>query len=114
MHHCMMHIMRQKPILGRMTIRKTLPVDEESLALAQAIRTSDTPESTAAQMIAGPLRPNLSEGQALAMLISLGAERLRETILDLQYAAYADTIDDEDRAYADSVRARRTRLSQGD
>lgn len=110
-HHYMMQFVRHGGTLTHMMTRKTVPVDAEALALAQALRTEGTPESQAAQMIAGPLRFNLSEGQALALLVSLGAERLREAVLDLQYAAYAETINDEDRAYADSVRKRRSRLA---
>ena len=111
LHHEVMQNTHHMLILEDMMTRKTVPVEEEPLALVQAIRTPGTPESAAAQMIAGPLRPNLSEGQALALLLSLGVDRVREAVLDLQYAAYAETINDEDRAYEDAVRARRTRLT---
>lgn len=88
--------------------RKSAPLDDEQLAVVEAIHVGGTPERAAFESLVGQARSKVSEAQAISTLVSLGIDRVREAVLDQQYAAYAAAMDDEDREYAETVRARRS------
>ena len=91
--------------------RKSVPVDGDELAVARAVLEDGTPERAAIEALSGPLPGRISEAQALATMLALGAQQVREAVIHAGYAAYAATLDDEDRRHAAVVRSRRSRLT---
>jgi len=91
--------------------RKSVPVDSDELAIARAVLDGATPERAAIEALTGPLPERVSEAQALATMLSLGAQRVREAVIHAGYAAYAASLADEDRQHAAVVRSRRARLT---
>lgn len=91
--------------------RKSVPLEESQLDVVAAVRSSDSPERAALELLVGRLPQNVSESQVLADLVALGAARVREEATHAGYAAYAASVDDDDRQFAAAQRTRRTRLT---
>lgn len=87
--------------------RKSVPVDSDELRLAQAIRELGSPEREAVEAVVGRLPERLSEAQALSALMAVARHSVSDWVTSAGYAAYAEAIDEEDRAFAASTRARR-------
>ncbi|MEU0574526.1 hypothetical protein [Dermacoccus nishinomiyaensis] len=71
------------------------------------MRVITSPERQAVEEVVGPLPAHLSEGQALAALVQVGREHLRERSLDSAYAEYASHETGDDLEHVRSNRARR-------
>ena len=63
--------------------------------------------------VVGPLPAHLSEGQALAALVQVAREHLRERSLDSSYAEYASHETGDDLEHVRSNRARRDQRALG-
>lgn len=92
--------------------RKSVPVAADELQLAQAIREPGSPEREAVEAVVGQLPERLSESQALAALMAVARRSVSDRVTVDGYAAYAAALDDEDRAFAESTRARRAQRAQ--
>lgn len=92
--------------------RKSVPVDADELQLAQAIREPGSPEREAVEAVVGRLPERLSESQALSVLMDIARRSVSDRVTSAGYAAYASALDEEDRAFADSTRARRAERAQ--
>ncbi|OMH23700.1 hypothetical protein BKD30_12165 [Tersicoccus phoenicis] len=84
-----------------------MPVDAAELALADLVRTPGSPERAAVEAIVGPLPERLSEAQTISSLLAVARATVRDEVIASGYAAYAATLDDDDRAFAAATRARR-------
>ncbi len=87
--------------------RKSVPVDSDELRLAQAIRELGSPEREAVEAVIGRLPERLSEAQALSALMAVARHSVSDWVTAAGYAAYGEALDEEDRAFAASTRARR-------
>lgn len=87
--------------------RKSVPLDAETDTLAHEVREPGTPARRAVESVVGPLPDTLSEAQALANLLAVARASVRDQVNATGYAAYAASVDDEDRAFAAAARARR-------
>ena len=87
--------------------RKSVPVDAEMSTFTRDIRTPGTPAREAVEALVGPLPDHLSEAQALSTLLNVARDKVKETANASGYAAYAATLNEEDRAAADHGRKRR-------
>ena len=87
--------------------RKSVPLHDDQLTLAEQVREPSTPEREAVESVIGPLPGRLSEAQALAALMSVATRSVCEQVTSAGYAAYAAALDEEDRAFATATRARR-------
>lgn len=95
-------------LMNSMTLsRKSVPVDLDELELAKKIREPGTPEREAVESVVGPLPARLSESQALSALMSVARRSVRDQVTSAGYAAYAAALDEEDREFAATTRARR-------
>ncbi len=88
------------------TIRKTVPLNPEELALLEASRSQGSPAHQALTELLGPAAAK-SEASVLHAAVSLGLSVIQERVADHGYAALAAAQDDEDRAYHKAMRARR-------
>lgn len=93
--------------MANTTVRKSVPVSQDDLDVVGRIREQDSPERTYVESALGELPVNLSESQALAELVALGAKAVRERALDSAYEAYAQQLLEEDKAYRETSKARR-------
>ena len=92
--------------------RKSVPVDADVLQLAQAIREPGSPERAAVEAVVGPLPERLSESQALSVLMGIARRSVSDQVVSAGYAVYSAALDEEDRAFAESTRARRAQRAQ--
>lgn len=88
-------------------IRKSVPVSVIDLEFTDRVRVITSPERQAVEEVVGPLPAQLSEGQALAALVQVAREHLRERSLDSAYAEYASHETGDDLEHVRSNRARR-------
>lgn len=111
LHHYLPHQVQQGDIVTGMNsttaARKSVPLDDDELTLAEQVREPGTPEREAVESVLGPLPGRLSEAQALAALMSVAQNSVREQVTSTGYAAYAAALDEEDRAFAAATRTRR-------
>ena len=96
--------------------RKSIPVDEETQQLLEALRSGETREHAAlTSLIQGAdatAQGRWSEAAVLAALVDLGKQALQEKVLEAEYRAMAaeQEENEEDRAVRAAQRRRR-RLS---
>ena len=91
--------------------RKSVPLPDDVIEVAHAIQAGSPVERSAVEALTGPLPARVSESQAISRLVALGAAQVRLATIEAGYAAYAASLNDEDRAYADAQRTRRARLT---
>lgn len=85
--------------------RKSVPVNSDELRLAQSIREPGSPEREAVEALIGRLPERLSEAQALSALMAVARRSVSDRVAFASHAAYAKSLDEEDRAFAASTRA---------
>jgi hypothetical protein len=88
------------------TIRKTVPITADELAILDASRTEGSAAYQAVTELLGP-DATRSEAATLHGALALGLSVIQERIADHGYAALAAAQDDEDRAYHAAMRNRR-------
>jgi len=93
------------------TTRKSIPLGDGEVALVKAIQTPGTVERSAIEKLSGKLPANLSEAQAIGLLLDLGKSVVAEAVLNAQYADYAAAIDEDDRSSHQAIRTRRNRVA---
>ncbi|WP_143341299.1 hypothetical protein [Corynebacterium urinipleomorphum] len=89
------------------TTRKSVALTPEDLDVVQRLREAGSPEREYLENALGQMPANLSESQAIAELVALGARSVRERALDSAYEAYAQQLLEEEVSYKDATRARR-------
>ncbi|WP_331773364.1 hypothetical protein OG948_59290 (plasmid) [Embleya sp. NBC_00888] len=90
-------------------IRKSVPLNPDDIHALTELRTPDTGLNEALKVLlakAGLPEPG-NESAALHALLVLGRRAVEEQAQLTGYAAYAASLDDEDRAVAKSMRRRR-------
>lgn len=88
------------------TIRKTVPITAEELAILDASRTAGSAAHSAMIELLGP-DATRSEAAILHGALALGLAVIQERIAEHGYTALAAAQDDEDRAYHAAMRNRR-------
>ena len=81
------------------TSRKSVALTVGDLDVVQRIREIGSPERDYLESILGEMPANLSESQAIAELVALGARSVRERALDSAYEAYAQELLAEDEEF---------------
>jgi hypothetical protein len=88
-----------------MTMRKSVPVGAEDTLVLERMHQPESAERRAlAELTGASLEPNASDAEILAALLEAGRRAVTERVSATGYAAWAQSMDDEDRAYR---RARR-------
>ena len=87
--------------------RKSVALTPEDLDIVQRLREPGSPERKYLEDARGQIPANLSESQAIAELVALGARSVREKALDSAYEAYAQQLLEEDALYKNASRSRR-------
>lgn len=87
--------------------RKSIPITEECLHLAEKIRVVGSPERSALEEVMGDLPEKLSESQAVSAMLSYVERTLAEKLLELEYEEYAAAVTPEDESFSQSTRSRR-------
>jgi hypothetical protein len=88
------------------TIRKTVPITADELAMLDASRTEGSDAYAAVTELLGP-DATRSEAATLHGVLALGLSVIQDRIAEHGYAALAAAQDDEDRAYQAAMRRRR-------
>lgn len=89
------------------TTRKSVTLTPEDLDVVQRLREAGSPERKYLEAARGQMPANLSESQAIAELVALGARSVRDSALDSAYEAYAQQLLDEDSSFKELTRSRR-------
>lgn len=89
--------------------RKTIPIPEECLRLAENIRVVGSPQRNAIEETIGDLPEKLSESQAVAAMLSYVEKTISEKLLELEYEDYAAATLHVDEGFSAANRARRAR-----
>lgn len=89
------------------TTRKSVALTTGDLDVVRRIREVGSPERLYLESTRGEMPANLSESQAIAELVALGARSVRERALDSAYEAYAQQLLEEDEAFKATTKERR-------
>lgn len=94
-------------IMTASTTRKSVALTAGDLDVVQRIREIGSPERDYLESTLGEMPVNLSESQAIAELVALGARSVRERALDSAYEAYAQELLAEDEEFKSAAKNRR-------